>query len=75
MTFQGMLICHPDNLQVSFKSPDAQDRMLKATDSWDSARQQVQMQARRMPAYSVPVVSVYPLCGKALSLWHAREHS
>lgn len=75
MTFQGMLICHPDNLRVSFKSPSAQDRILKAADSWDFVRQQVQEQARGKPSCSVPVVSVCPHYGKTLHPWHVREHS
>ena len=59
-----MLICYPDNLQVSFKSLSTQDRIFKAVDTWDSVRQEVQKQARRKPSYSLSMVSIYPCYGK-----------
>lgn len=65
MTFQGMLICHPDNLQVSFMSPGTQDRILKAADT------QILLDKYNSRLggshLSVPVVSVHPHCGKTLN--------
>lgn len=65
MTFQGMLICHPDNLQVSFLSPGTQDRILKAADT----RILLDKCNSRLGGshLSVPVVSVYPHYGKTLN--------
>lgn len=61
MTFQEMLICHPDNLRVSFKSPGVQGRILKAADTWNSVRRQVQKQGRRKPSANASPWSLFVL--------------